>query len=191
MINLPVCYLLPLSGVYFAPSVHDPVPAAWSHNIPTLCLASSQRPEWDGTAKIVEKCHRGLKYWWTERAGLLSFSLWREVRVMQSMSDEEEHQNKHTNPEEKAKRWERKKEHGFKPQCHPFSSSEVLLSSAAFRVDHNQIHSLFPGYGLFSAEPLQPRHKILFWQIRTQYDGNKYTICITSRGWNTGETITI
>lgn len=35
-----------------------------------LCLASGQLPEWDGVTKIVEKCHPGMNYWWTERPSL-------------------------------------------------------------------------------------------------------------------------
>lgn len=37
----------------------------------SLCLAWGQLREWDGVAKIVEKCHPGMKYWWTERPCLL------------------------------------------------------------------------------------------------------------------------
>lgn len=66
-----------LSGVYFAPSIHKPPYKAdfsdclIAQHRCSLCLAWGQLREWDGVAKIVEKCHPGMKYWWTERPRLL------------------------------------------------------------------------------------------------------------------------
>lgn len=62
-----------LSGVYFAPSIHKPPYKAdfsdclIAQHRCSLCLAWGQLREWDGVTKIVEKCHPGMKYWWTER----------------------------------------------------------------------------------------------------------------------------
>lgn len=89
----------------------------------SLCLARGQLREWDGVAKIVEKCHLGMKYWWTERPCLFPLPSGAEW-VTQSMGSEEESQNKHTNPRERRQT----ESNAGKPQsCPSFTLGGIVI----------------------------------------------------------------
>lgn len=141
-----------LSGVYFAPSIHKPphkadfsdCPIAWHRH--SLCLAWGQLREWDGVRKIVEKCHPGMKYWWTKRPCLFllpsgaewkSRSWWAAKRKAKTNTLI-------------CRRGGRRR--AGSPQSCPSFPSEVSLSSPSPSANHNQILSHFTSCGLFPAK---------------------------------------
>lgn len=118
-----------LSGVYFAPSIHKPPYKAdfsdclIAQHRRSLCLAWGQLREWDGIVKIVEKCHPGMKYWWTKRPCLfrLPSSVEWESRSLWAAKREA---NTNTLIWEKGDR-----RRAGTPRSHPSFPSEVSLSS--------------------------------------------------------------